>query len=71
MEQISDYLWDHRDDALPPSQNRIENGVSGKAKYVRQAIDRLVREGYVEERRESNARRFVLLRRYSEADDEE
>jgi bifunctional DNA primase/polymerase-like protein/AAA domain-containing protein/primase-like protein len=66
MERVSIFVEGH---ALPPSGKSIEEGVFGKAIYVRQARDRLVKDGYLREIEDGQARRFESLNPYREADD--
>ncbi len=55
----------------PLGRNELVRQVRGKAEYVRQAVDVLVREGYVEEQPGPNRARLVaLVRLYREAEDE-
>ena len=61
MEKVSRYLELH--DEEPPSRNQIETDVTGKAEYVRLAIDTLVLEGYAVEFAGSNRVRLVKLER--------
>lgn len=60
MEKVSRDLELH---AEPPSRNRIESEVIGKAEYVRLAIDTLVSEGYAVEFAGANRARLVKLER--------
>jgi hypothetical protein len=71
MARVSEYV--HSQDSgsrKPPSRNQIEKGVGGKQEYVRQAIDILAREGYLEEVADGNARRYRFIDRYTEYDNE-
>ena len=43
MQRVSDYLEENS----PASKKEIEQGVTGKAEYVRQAIEALIREGNI------------------------
>jgi hypothetical protein len=47
MEAISDFIRDCNANGEHPSQHTIEDGVRGKAEYVREALAYLVRDGYV------------------------
>lgn len=58
MLKVSRFL-ERRDEPL--SRNQIEQGVGGKGKYVRQAVDRLVEEGYAVEVPGPNRARLVRL----------
>jgi hypothetical protein len=60
MEKVSRYLELH---AEPRSRNEIETNVTGKAEYVRLAIDTLVSEGYALEFPGENRARLVRLER--------
>jgi hypothetical protein len=56
--------------ALPPSRKTVEDNVKGKADYVRQAIDRLVKDGYLREIEGARgARQVESLKPYREDDD--
>jgi hypothetical protein len=57
MERVSRYL-EGRDD--PTSRNAVEGDVTGKRDYVRQAVDCLVSEGYVNETAGPNRARLLL-----------
>lgn len=45
MNEVSEYL---QSQSRPVSRNNVEQHVTGTAKYTRQAIDRLIAEGYVQ-----------------------
>jgi hypothetical protein len=60
MEKVSRYLERH-DDAL--SRKQIEDGVPGKAAYIRLALDRLIGEGYATEFAGPRNARLVRLER--------
>ena len=54
----------------PLSRNRIERDVSGKAPYVRNAIDALIREGYATQIPGPRGARLVRLEhRFRESED--
>lgn len=59
MEKVSRFL-EHL--AEPASRNMIEKGIEGKATFVRRAIDTLISEGYVDERRNGRTRLCTLIR---------
>jgi hypothetical protein len=68
MERVSRFLEAAGE---PRSRNQIEQGVTGNATSVRQAIDVLCAEGHAEEfKGERGARMVQLLRAYREADEE-
>lgn len=67
MEKISRYMERHSDQAL--TSNRIIDGVGGRKDSMRQALDALVMEGYIEQRMAGQARFHTLSRPYREADD--
>lgn len=68
MERVSIFLEGHEGE--PVSRKVIEEGVSGRAAYVRQALDVLVAEGNVSEMEGARgARLYVLNEAYFEADD--
>jgi hypothetical protein len=71
MEKVSRYLETQTE---PVSRNNIESNVSGKALYVRDALDTLVSEGYAREtegpRHGANiSRLYTSLNTYREAED--
>ena len=70
MERVSIFLEGHEPEGEPVPRKAIEEGVSGRASYVRQALDVLVREGNVSEMEGARgARLYVLHEPYSEAVD--
>jgi AAA domain len=67
MEKVSRYLEVANE---PRSRNQIEQDVTGKGEYVRQAIDVLVLEGFaVELKGEHRARLVKLIRAFRETDE--
>jgi hypothetical protein len=67
MEKVSRYLEIAGE---PQSRTQIERGVSGKAEYVRKAIDALIADRYAEEiEGDRGARPVKLLRPFREADE--
>jgi hypothetical protein len=68
MEKVSRYL-EPRDE--PVSRNQVVTDVTGKAEFVRIAIDRLVSEGYAEEHPGANRARLVQIVQAYREDDEE
>jgi hypothetical protein len=71
MERVSEYVETYADaGGKLPSRNAIETGVGGKQKYVRQAIDRLTEDGYLDEVRDAVARRCRFVKPYREGDDQ-
>jgi hypothetical protein len=69
MEKVSRYL-ERWDGSASRSRKQIEEDVTGKRDYIRQAIDRLCEESYAEEvDGPHNARLVVSLRPYRETDD--
>lgn len=60
MLKVSRYLELHEE---PASRNQIERRVTGKAEFVRLAIDRLIEEGYATEYAGPNRARLVRLER--------
>lgn len=71
MARVSEYVHSQDDGPRkPPSRNQIEKGVSGKQEYIRQAIDALANEGFIEEIADGNARRYRFIDRYTEYDNE-
>lgn len=67
MERVSRYLELH---AEPQSLNAIEADVTGRAKYVRVAVERLVAEGYALESEGPRGARLVQTVRAFREDDE-
>lgn len=68
MERVSRELQKHPDSR---SRNEIEEGVKGKRNYVRDAIDWLVRDGYVgEEIGARGARLYHMLKPYTKPPDD-
>jgi hypothetical protein len=66
MERVSKYLEGQRDGV---SRTQVEKNVRGRAEYVRQAIDALVADGYVEESASVRGSRPVRsVRAYREGD---
>jgi hypothetical protein len=71
MQQVSEYVETYADaGGKLPSRNAIEQAVGGKSKFVRQAIDRLTEDGYLDEIRDGNARRCRFVKLYREGDDQ-
>jgi hypothetical protein len=71
MERVSEYMETH--DNKPgksPCRGDIETGVGGKQTYVRQAIDRLTEDGYLDETQDGRARRYRFVKRYRQHDDQ-
>jgi hypothetical protein len=69
MEKVSLYVAAHVDEE-PPSRNAVEEHVTGKRDFVRQAINVLVGEKYLaEEEGPRNARLLRSLKPYREAND--
>jgi hypothetical protein len=66
MERVSIYL-EGQDE--PVSRNSVEEAVKGKGRYVRLAIDCLVREGYVTETRGARKARLLLSKQAFRDDD--
>lgn len=67
MERLCRYLEIHGE---PASLNHIETNVSGKAEFVRKALEQLVAEKYLtEEAGARNSRLFRVLKRYREDND--
>lgn len=68
MLKVSQWLERRLDET--PSRNQIEQAKLGKAEYVRQAINRLIEEGYVEEFPGPRGARLVrLIRPFTDADE--
>lgn len=66
MEKVSRYLELVADP--PVSRNQIEKDVSGKGEYIRQALDFLILDGFVEEEKGPNRTRLVAsIEPYREA----
>jgi hypothetical protein len=72
MEQVSRWFQDRNPALLDkdPSNNEVTNGVKGKAVHVRKALASLVKEGYVNERRDGIAIRYQLISPYRKSNDE-
>jgi hypothetical protein len=69
MEKVSRYVEAHVPEEIP-SRTAVEENVTGKGTFVRQAIDILIAEGYVEESPgPRNARLLSSLRPYREEDE--
>jgi hypothetical protein len=69
MEKVSLYVGAHVGEL--PSRNDVEKNVIGKGEFVRQAIDVLLAEGYLdEEEGPRNARLLRSLKPYREAEDD-
>jgi hypothetical protein len=70
MERVSEWLEQNppEDGSKPPSRNQIEKGVRGNVTHIRQAIDALVAEGYIEETSD-NGKRNTRLHSYTEDND--
>jgi hypothetical protein len=69
MEKVSRYVAAHVAEERP-SRNAVEEAVTGKRDYVRQAIDLLVAEGFLEEQEgPRGARQLRSVKPYTEADD--
>ena len=65
MEKVSIYLERF---AAPCSRKQVEQDVKGKAEYIREALEALVRDGYAEETRGPRGARLVKsLRAFREA----
>lgn len=69
MEKVSRYVEAHVAEEAP-ALSAIETGVEGKGAYVRQAVEILVAEAYLEEQSgPRGARRFTSRQRYRETDE--
>ena len=69
MEKVSRYVAAHGTEERP-SRNAVEEAVTGKRDYVRQAIDLLVAEGFLEEQEgPRGARQLRSVKPYAEPDD--
>ena len=70
MERVSIELEGH---AEPVARTAIERAVSGRAEYIRSAVDDLAREGYVQVIEEAHGgrtiRRYASVKPYREADE--
>lgn len=71
MEQVSTYLEGYPSGMLP-TKGQVEDGVHGKAKYVREALTQLVLDGYVRQTEgERGALRFESLKPYRESEEDD
>jgi hypothetical protein len=70
MQKVSRYVAAHIGDL--PSRNQVEEQIKGRREFVRQAIDVLVAEGFLEEEDgPRNARLLRSIRPFREGDDAE
>lgn len=63
MEQVSRFVISSH---LVPTKNAIEQAVSGKAEYKRQAISSLVKLGYLKEEKRGNALHYSSIKPFRE-----